>query len=53
MRKNGPLALIFHALVILFVLAPLAIVVLVRLHARRDTDAAHARLLAALVPRDP
>src|ERR1700744_6550085 len=29
MRKNGPLALIFHALVILFVLAPLVIVVLV------------------------
>jgi putative spermidine/putrescine transport system permease protein len=29
MRKNGPLALLFHALVILFVLAPLAIVVLV------------------------
>ncbi len=29
MRKNGPLALAFHTLVILFVLAPLAIVVLV------------------------
>ncbi|MEB2595290.1 ABC transporter permease, partial [Burkholderia multivorans] len=29
MRKNGPFALAFHTLVILFVLAPLAIVVLV------------------------
>lgn len=29
MRKNGPLALAFHTLVILFMLAPLAIVVLV------------------------
>jgi putative spermidine/putrescine transport system permease protein len=29
MRKNGPIALTFHTLVILFVLAPLAIVVLV------------------------
>ena len=29
MRRNGPLALAFHTLVILFVLAPLAIVVLV------------------------
>ncbi|CAH2796394.1 MAG: ABC-type spermidine/putrescine transport system, permease component II [uncultured Paraburkholderia sp.] len=29
MRKNGPIALIFHALVIAFVLAPLVIVVLV------------------------
>ncbi|PRF00175.1 ABC transporter permease, partial [Burkholderia multivorans] len=27
MRKNGPFALAFHTLVILFVLAPLAIVV--------------------------
>ena len=29
MRKNGPIALIFHTLVIAFVLAPLVIVVLV------------------------
>src|ERR1700756_4043451 len=29
MRKNGPVALIFHTIVILFVLAPLVIVVLV------------------------
>ncbi|CAN7370286.1 ABC transporter permease [Trinickia sp. LjRoot230] len=29
MRKNGPLALAFHAIVMLFVLAPLAVVVLV------------------------
>jgi hypothetical protein len=29
MRKNGPIALAFHTIVILFVLAPLAIVVLV------------------------
>ncbi len=29
MRKNGPVALIFHTLVIAFVLAPLVIVVLV------------------------
>ena len=29
MRKNGPLALTFHSFVILFVLAPLVIVILV------------------------
>src|ERR1700739_2952975 len=29
MRKNGPFALVFHTLVILFVLAPLVVVVLV------------------------
>lgn len=51
MTRNGPLALSFHALVMLFMLAPLVVVCLVAFTPGKHPEPAQRRLLAALVQR--
>ena len=51
MSRNGPLALVFHALFVTFMLAPILVVCCRRLHARRLSLVPDRPLVAALVLR--